>query len=164
MGYNQITLAAKSRSVTSFFTPFGLYEFNNLPMGISMGSHALSRVVNELFADLIRSYVFNFLDDLLVYSSSPREHVNHVREFLSRHPRSAFILNTVKVVLGASVFNYLCHLISTRVVNILPDMVTAIQDYPRPVHLRSLKRFIGTVGVYARFIPPMVVSLLRYMR
>jgi len=38
-------------------------------------------------------------------------------------------------------------------VNIFPEMVTAIQDYPRPFKFRSLKRFIGMVGFYARFIP-----------
>jgi len=69
MGYYQISLTSKSKGVTSFCTPFELYEFNKLPMGISVVYQALSRVVDELFADLIGSYVFNFLEDLLVYSS-----------------------------------------------------------------------------------------------
>jgi len=51
-------------------------------MGISVGYQALSRVVDELFADLIECYVFKFLEDLLVYSSSPGEQLTHVREFL----------------------------------------------------------------------------------
>jgi len=88
MGYYQIPLVGNSRSVTSFFTPFGLYEFNKLPMGISEQFHALSIVVDELFADLIGIYVFKFLEDLLVYTSSPGEHLTHVREFLSRLQRS----------------------------------------------------------------------------
>ena len=56
--------------MTAFCTPFGLFEFNKLPMGISIGCQGLSRVVDELFADLKGRYVFNFLDDLVVYSSS----------------------------------------------------------------------------------------------
>ena len=119
--------------------------------------------MDELFADLKGRYVFNFLDDLVLYSSSPEEQVTHVREVLSRLQRSGFTLNPDKVVLGASEIKYLGHLISARGVKILPERVTAIQDYPRPVNLRSLRRFIGMVGFYARFIPPMVVSLLRYM-
>jgi hypothetical protein len=82
--YYQIPLSASSRPVTAFCTPFGLYEFNSLPMGISVGSQGLSRVIDELFADLKGRWVFNFLDDLVVYSSSVEEHAGHVREVLRR--------------------------------------------------------------------------------
>jgi len=43
-------------------------------MGISVGCQGLSRVVDELFADLKGQCVFNFLDDLVVYSASIEEH------------------------------------------------------------------------------------------
>ena len=82
--YYQIPLSSMSRRITAFCTPFGLFEFNKLPMGISVGCQRLSRVVDELFANLKGQYVFNFLDDLVVYSSSAGEHVNHVREVLGR--------------------------------------------------------------------------------
>ena len=122
-------------------------------MGISVGSQGLSRVVDEVFADLKGRFVFNFLDDLVVYSSSPEEHVAHAREVLTRLERTGFTLNTDKAVLGASEINYLGHLISGRGIKILPERVAAIQDYPQPTNLKSLRRFIGTVGFYAPFIP-----------
>jgi hypothetical protein len=50
-------------------------------MKISVGCQGLSRVVDELFADIKGQYVFNFLD-LVVYSRSVDEHVDHVREAL----------------------------------------------------------------------------------
>jgi len=110
-------------------------------------------VVDEVFADLKGRFVFNFLDDLVVYSSSSEEHVAHVREVLTRLERTGFTLNTDKVVLGASEIKYLGHLISGRGVKILLERVAAIQDYPQPTNLKSLRRFIGMVGFYARFIP-----------
>ena len=64
--------------------PFGLYEFNKLPMGISIGCQGMSRVVDNLFADLTGEYVFNYLDDLVVYSASMSEHQEHLREVLGR--------------------------------------------------------------------------------
>jgi hypothetical protein len=45
----QIPLSVRSRRVTAFCTPFGFFEFNNLPMGISVGSQGLSGVIDELF-------------------------------------------------------------------------------------------------------------------
>ena len=66
--YFQIPLTPSSHRVTAFCTPFCFFEFNNFPMGISVGSHGLIRVVDELFADLKGVFVFNYLDDLVVYS------------------------------------------------------------------------------------------------
>ena len=112
-----------------------------------------SRVIDKLFADLKDRYVFNFLDDLVVYSSSAEEHVSHVREILGRLQRAGFTLNPNKVVLRATEIKCLGHLLSARGVKMQLERVAAIQQYLSPTHLRSLRRFIGIVGFYARFIP-----------
>jgi len=85
--YYQIPLSERSRRVTAFCTPFGLFEFNKLPMGISVGCQGLTRVIDEMFADLKGRYIFNFVDDLVVYSASVEEHREHVREVLRRLQR-----------------------------------------------------------------------------
>ena len=139
--YYQIPLSERSRRITAFCTPFGLFEFNKLPMGISVGSQGLNRVIDELFADLKGKYLFNFVDDLVVYSPSVERHGVHLREVLRRLQAAGFTLNPDKVVLGASEIRYLGHHISARGVRVLPDRVEAIGQYPRPHNLRSLRRF-----------------------
>ena len=87
-------------------------------MGISVGSQGLSRVIDELFADLRGRYVFNFLDDLVVYSSSPAEHVGHAREILRRLQMAGFTLNPDKVTFGATQIKYLGHLVSSQGISV----------------------------------------------
>jgi hypothetical protein len=67
-------------------------------MGISVGCQGLSRVIDELFADLKGRYVFNFVDDLFVYSPSAEQHFEHVREVLPRLQPGGFTLNPDKIV------------------------------------------------------------------
>ena len=55
-------------------------------------------MVNEVFADLKGHIVFNILDNLVVYSSSPEEHAALVREVLTRLERTGFTLNTYNVI------------------------------------------------------------------
>ena len=93
---------------------------------------------------------------MLVYSSSVEEHVGHVREVLGRLQRARFTLNPKKVTLGATEIKYLGHLLSPTVIRILPDRVTAIQQYPRPANLRALRRFMGMVG----FTPVLSLGML----
>ena len=82
--YYQIPLTPQSRRITAFCTPFGLYEFNKLPMGISIGYQGLSHAVDNLFADLKGEYVFNYLKNLVVYTATVSEHQEHLREVLGR--------------------------------------------------------------------------------
>jgi cleavage and polyadenylation specificity factor subunit 1 len=105
--------------------------------------------VDELFSDLKGRFVFNFLADLVVYSSSKEEHLEHVREVLNRLQAAGFTLNPEKVVLGVSEINYLGHSHSNQGVRVLPDRVEAIRQFPRPKNLRTLRRFVGMVGFYA---------------
>jgi len=129
-------------------------------MGISVRCQDLSEVVDELFADFKDQFVFNFLDDLVVYSSSAEEHVGHVHEVLNILQKSVFTRDPDKVVLDASELRYSEHLLSA------PKRVAAIQKYPRPSNLGSFRRFIGMVGFYARFIPGYanIVAVLHEMK
>jgi hypothetical protein len=70
-------------------------------MGISVGTQGLSRVIDELFSDLKGKWVFNYLDDLFVYSPSIEEHVLHLREVLGRLQGAGFTLYSDKITLGA---------------------------------------------------------------
>jgi hypothetical protein len=93
------------------------------------------------------------LDDLVVCSPSAEEHVAHVQEVLGRLQTASFTLNPDKVTFGATEIKYLGHLVSSRWIGILPDRVAGIQKYPRPTNLRTLRRSIGIVVFYARFVP-----------
>ena len=72
---------------------------------------------------------------------------------LDRLQGAGFTLNFEKVTIAASEIKYLGHLLSSKGISVLPDRVAAIHSYPRPSNLRTLRRFLGMVGFYARFIP-----------
>jgi hypothetical protein len=97
--YFQIPLTPSSRRVTAFCTPFGLFEFNRLPMGISVGSRSLIRAVDDLFADVKGAFVFNYLVDHVVYSRSVKEHAQHIRTILRRLRDAGFTLNPTKMTI-----------------------------------------------------------------
>ena len=90
-------------------------------MGISVGCQGLSRVVDNLFSDLKGNYVFNYLDDLVIYSATVSEHKKHLREVLTKLQTAGFTLNKEEVVLGASEIKYLGHYLSARGIRVIPD-------------------------------------------
>jgi len=100
-------------------------------VGISVGSQGLTRVVDELFADMKGRYVFNYLDDLVVYSRSVNEHMEHVRAVLQRLQEAGFTLNPDKMTIRASEVKYFGHSLSTCGIIVLTERVEAIKAYPR---------------------------------
>jgi hypothetical protein len=124
----QIPLTTSSRRITAFYTPFVLLEFNRLPMGISVGSQALTRVVNDLFADLKGNFVFTYLDELVVFSRSVQEHSEHLRVVLRRLREAGFAINPDMFLIAAQEIKYLWHVLSSRDISLLPDRVAAIKD------------------------------------
>jgi hypothetical protein len=122
-------------------------------MGISVVSQGLTRVIDELFAEEKGNFVFNYLDDLVVYSGSMQEHADHLRVVLRKLQGVGFTLNPEKITVGATEIKYLGHLLSARGIRVLPDRILPIQNYPPPTNLRTLRRFVGMTGFYARFIP-----------
>jgi hypothetical protein len=75
-----------------------------------------------------------------------QEHADQLRVVLRKLQEVGFILNTEKITIGATEIKYLGHLLSARGIRVLPDRILAIQNYPPPTNLRTLRRFIGMTG------------------
>jgi hypothetical protein len=108
--------------------------------------------VDSLFGDLKHKYVYNFMDDLLVYSSTIEEHLEHLKEVFSRLVKAGFTLNRQKVHLAQSEIKFLGHSLSAEGVKILPERIQAISQFPPPNSLKGVRRFLGIVGYYAYFV------------
>ena len=76
-----------------------------------------------------------------------------MHEVLARRQNAGFKLNPEKCNLAARKIKYLGHILSASGVGVLPDRVTAILQYPPPANVKALRRFMGMVDFYGRFIP-----------
>ena len=74
-GYNQIRLDPKLVPLTAFRTKYGLLEFLFLPIGLTNAPATFMSLMNEIFREC--------LDDILIYSSTYKEHLMHIRQALS---------------------------------------------------------------------------------
>ena len=98
-------------------------------------------------------YVYAYIDDILVASKDDDSHKQHLREVFRRLSHCGLRLNLDKCVFGAPSIEFLGHNIDAEGITPLPTKISAIQDFPTPTSMKQLRRFIGMINFYRRFIP-----------
>ncbi|KAJ4430232.1 hypothetical protein ANN_22444 [Periplaneta americana] len=138
----------RSRRNTALTIPFRLYEFNKLPMGIAVGSQILSREIDCLFGDIKCKYVFNYADNLLIYSPMREEHECYLKEVFNRLQQADITLNKEKITLGAVEIKFLGHQLSARGIGTDP----MYGQFPRPTNVKQVCRFVGMARFYSKYV------------
>ena len=82
-GYWQVPVRRKDQEKTAFSTPFGLFQFQRMPFGLKGAPATFQRMVDKLLDD-IREFAGAYIDDVIVYSRTWKEHLGHLREVLQR--------------------------------------------------------------------------------
>lgn len=150
--FMQIPLHEDSKHLTSFSTPFALYEFNRIPYGLHVGSGLLSSYLDKVFRDIKFDYVINFVDDILIYSKTKEDHLRHLEEVVKRLNSHGLTVNPSKVKLCHTEISFLGNIISRDKVTIDPSRTEAIRKFNVPKNVKELSSFIGMVSYFSKYI------------
>ena len=136
---------------TAITTLFGSYEFLRMPYGLRNSAQTFQRFMDHIFSGM--GFIFVYVDDVLIASSSITQHIQHLQEVFRRFSRHGMLLNPSKCTFGVDSLAFLGHHISAAGIKPLEDRVTTIRDFQRPETKKQLKRFLGLINFYRRFVP-----------
>jgi len=151
-GYHQMSIAEEDRHKTAFVTHRGLYQYKRLPFGLKNAPAQFQHMMDEIISGLRWQAALVYIDDLLVYSGSWTEHLQHLRTILVSAIRAGLVFNLDKCRFGHSDIQLLGHSLSRYGLHTLAAKTEAIRDLDRPRTLKELHRIMGMFGYYRMFI------------
>jgi len=150
--YNLICIREGDEWKTAFSTATGRYETLVMPFGLSNSPSVFQSFINDVFPDMLNRWVIVYIDDILIYSNSFEEHVQHVRAVLQRLIQHKLYAKAEKCEFHQTSTTFLGYVISREGVAMDDSKVRAVLDWPQPRTLKELQRFLGFANFYWRFI------------
>lgn len=155
--FNQILMRQEDIPKTAVTTPFGLFEWLRMPYGLKGSSQTFQRFLDGILRTLLHDNkglkIFGYVDDILLGSFSEAEHLEDLGSLLQVLHENSVVINLSKCEFFRESLNFLGHVVSPSGVKPTEDKVTVIKNFPRPITKRDLRRFLGLINFYHRFMP-----------
>ena len=151
-GYHQLRVQEGDVPKTVFRTSYGHYEFLVMLFGLTNASAVFMDLMNRVFQSYLDRFVIVFINDILVYSGSPEEHLEHLRIVLQTLRKRQLYAKLSKCQFWLDRMTFLGHVISAKGVSVDPQKIEAVVNWKPPKNVSEVRSFLGLAGYYKKFV------------
>ena len=151
-GYHQIRIAEEDIEKTAFRTRYGHYEYTVLPFGLTNAPATFMTLMHDVLREQLDVSVVVYLDDILIYSKTPEQHLQDVARVLIKLREHKLYAKMSKCEFGKHRVEFLGHFVSGEGIAMDPAKVQAIVDWEPPTNITDLRAFLGLANYYRRYI------------
>ncbi len=151
-GFYNLEIDPKDIPKTAFSTFDGHWEFSRLPMGLKNSPAIFQRLMQIVFSGCLGHYAFIYIDDILIYSKSPKEHMDHLEKILACLKKSGLKIKASKCQIFRNEVDYLGYVAGQDGLKVNPRKMDAIKSFPTPQCVRDVQSFLGLANYFRTFI------------
>ena len=117
---------------TAFRSRYGHYEYVVMPFGVTNAPAIFKDYMNKIFRSYLDQFVIVFIDDILIYSKSREEHVEHLRVVLEILKEDQLYGELSKCEFWLEEVQFLGHVISPQGIVVDPAKIEIVVKLERP--------------------------------
>ena len=148
----QVPLSEDSKSKAAFITYDGIFEFQTMPFGLSGAPSTFQHLMMRVLRGIAWKYVLCYVDDVIIFSSTFKEHINHLEEVFSRLREAGLKLSPTKCHFAQRNLHYLGHVLSKNGIQTDDQKVEKIQNLVAPKDQKGVKSLLGLTNYYKKFV------------
>jgi hypothetical protein len=130
----------------------GLIEWLVMPFGLTNAPSTFMRVMNKDLKPFLGNFVVVYLDNILIFTRTKEEHLEHVRKVLYWFKEDKLLINLKKCVFLKEELIYLGFVILNEGLKMDSEKVKAILEWPTPKCTFDVRSFHGLASFYRKFI------------
>ena len=153
-GYWQVEMDDASKELTAFTVgPLGFYECERMPFGLTNVPATFQRLMEGCLGDLHLNWCIIYLDDIIIYSVDPDEHLKRLEGVFAKLASAGLKLKPSKCEFFKTRIKYLGHIVSEEGIETDPEKIDSVRKWPTPRTVTDVRSFLGFTNHYRRFIP-----------
>ena len=129
----------------------GLYEWLVMPFGLTNAPSSPTWLMNEVLKEFLGKFVIVYVDDILIFSKTLKEHMMHIRKVLEKLRGEKLLINLKKCSLVKELV-YLGFVVSVEDLKMDPKKVKAILEWPNLRSVIEVRSFHRLATSYRKFI------------
>jgi transposase InsO family protein len=150
--YNLIRMKEGEEWKTAFRTRYGHYEYTVMPFGLTNAPATCQALVNDVLREHLDIFVVAYLDDILIYSQSEKEHKEHVYKILTLLQQHHLLVDPDKCKWHQEEVEFLGHIVGKDGVKMSPEKIKVVKEWPTPTTVKEVQAFIGFANFNRQFI------------
>uniref|UniRef100_A0A0V0GQG3 Putative ovule protein n=1 Tax=Solanum chacoense TaxID=4108 RepID=A0A0V0GQG3_SOLCH len=123
-----------------------------MSFGLTNAPAAFMDLRNRVFKQYLDMFVIIFIDDILIYSRSEKEHAKHLRIALQTLRDHKLYAKFSKCEFWLKSVAFLGHVVSGEGIRVDNQKIEAVKNWPRPTSPTEIRSFLGLAGYYRRFV------------
>ena len=146
-------LEDESKPYTAFALPgLGLLQFTRLPFGVTDEPKTFQRLIDKIITPNLEPFVLTYQDDIIIATEDFQEHLKYLRIVFKKLIDAGLSIYPDKCNFGCSEVVYLGFILNANGLHPDKEKISPVLKYPVPINVKELRRFLGMVGWYSRFI------------
>jgi hypothetical protein len=151
-GYHQIEMEEKDKEKIAFICSQGLFEYNVMPFGLTNAPATFQKMMDKTLKEYIGKFVTVYLDDIMIYSKSFEEHIEHIEKVLMKLKEINAIIKLKKCEFGKRNIEFLGHIVGKDGLQPEVKKVEKIKNMKRPGSVTEVRSFLGLCSYYRKFM------------